>query len=189
MKNDNKAKAADYMDLPYTKILRRDDEGDVVGRIRELPGCTAHGSTDAEALENLRDMQALWIQDCIDSGQAVPCPEPEALLSGKWVQRVPRSLHGRLANLAKREGVSLNQLVTSILSQSLASRDLMSAVTVGAMHDWDQYFAPMAPWIHHIVKGKTTGLREIVSGVQGIIGNVHQENAKNEIEDYYFSPR
>lgn len=166
MRNDNKAKAADYMDMPYTKILRRDDEGDVVGRIRELPGCTAHGSTDAEALENLREMQALWIQDCIDSGQAVPCPEPEALLSGKWVQRVPRSLHGRLANLAKREGVSLNQLVTSILSQSLA---------------------PMAP-LYHVVVGDMTGLREITSGAQLSIGNVHPEKTKDEIESHDAGP-
>src|SRR5579863_7809485 len=166
MKNDNKAKAADYLDLPYTKILRRDDEGDVVGRIRELPGCTAHGATDAEALENLREMQALWIQDCIDSGQAIPRPEPEPLLSGKWVQRVPRSLHGKLAHLAKREGVSLNQLVTSILSQSVA---------------------PTAP-LNHIVKGGTAGVREITLGAQGNIGNVRPENTKDEIQNRYVSP-
>ncbi len=39
--------------------------------------------------------------------------------SGKWVQRVPRSLHARLTKQAKREHVSLNILVVSILSESL----------------------------------------------------------------------
>ena len=35
---------------------------------------------------------------------------------------VPRSLHGRLAAVAKREGVSLNALVTAILAEGLGQR-------------------------------------------------------------------
>jgi len=53
------------------------------------------------------------------NGHDVPAPNAEsALPSGKWLQRVPRSLHQRLAQMAKRENVSLNQLVTSLLSQA-----------------------------------------------------------------------
>ena len=36
--------------------------------------------------------------------------------SGKFLVRMPKSLHFRLAMQAKREGVSLNQYVTSLLS-------------------------------------------------------------------------
>lgn len=42
--------------------------------------------------------------------------------SGKFVQRIPRSLHEKLARLAEREGVSLNTLVTSILSEAVSAR-------------------------------------------------------------------
>jgi antitoxin HicB len=109
--------------LPYTIILRRDDEGDVVGRIEELPGCSAHGATEAEALENLAEARTLWITDCIERGHEVPEPRGDSdLPSGKWVQRVPRSLHKRLAALAKKEGVSLNQLATSVLAEAVGEK-------------------------------------------------------------------
>ena len=44
---------------------------------------------------------------------------PEDLPSGKWLQRVPRTLHLKLSALAKREGISLNQLVVSILAEAV----------------------------------------------------------------------
>jgi len=43
-----------YRNLSYGIALRKDEEGDWVARIEELPGCTAHGGTQAEALNTLR---------------------------------------------------------------------------------------------------------------------------------------
>ena len=114
---------AHYLALPYATILRRDQDGNVVATISEMPGCSTHGANEQEALQNLQETQRLWLEDCIAAGDAVPEPETEAPLpSGKWVQRVPRSLHRRLSQRAKEEGVSLNQLVTSMLSLQLGSR-------------------------------------------------------------------
>lgn len=112
-----------YLGLPYTIRLRPDTEGDFVAHIEELPGCIAHGGTAEEALAMLREHQRLWIEDCIESGQRVPLPvsDPE-MPSGRWVQRVPRTLHKRLSELAKQEEVSLNQLVTSMLSECVGYR-------------------------------------------------------------------
>jgi antitoxin HicB len=39
--------------------------------------------------------------------------------SGKFVQRLPRSIHARLQSRAKAEGVSLNQLVTAYVAEGL----------------------------------------------------------------------
>lgn len=117
--NESVKNVASYMTLPYTTVLRRDEENDVIARIEELPGCIAHGSDEAKAIENLREMQRLWLEECVENGHDVPVPAPESVLpSGKWVQRVPRSLHQRLVQMAKHENVSLNQLVTSLLSQA-----------------------------------------------------------------------
>jgi len=114
---------AHYMALAYTKLLRPDADGDIVARVVELPGCSAHGENEEEALRNLQEAQRLWLEDCIEAGDPVPEPDKEAPLpSGKWVQRVPRSLHRHLAKTAKSEGVSLNQLVTSLLSERLSLR-------------------------------------------------------------------
>lgn len=63
-----------YLKLPYTIVLRRDEDGDVVGKVEELPGCVAHGTDELEAINNLRDMQRLWIESCIENRQTVPAP-------------------------------------------------------------------------------------------------------------------
>ncbi len=136
-----------YADLPYTVILRRDSEGDFVARIEELPGCSAHGKTREEALENLDEAKALWIEDCLESGDPVPTPaKDEPLPSGKWLQRVPRGLHRKLQVLAKKENTSFNQFVTSVLAEAVGRRTEMH-VGVGispseayAETAWAEYF-------------------------------------------------
>src|SRR5690349_18793005 len=112
-----------YLALPYTTVLRKDVAGDVIARISKLPGCIAHGQNETEALSNVATMKQMWIADCLESGDPIPEPEKqESLPSGKWVQRVPRSLHAQLVRMAKADEVSLNQLVTSMLSQQISTR-------------------------------------------------------------------
>jgi antitoxin HicB len=118
-----------YMRLPYTVILRRDEEGDFVARVDELPGCSAHGKDPKEAVTNLEEARRVWITDCLESGDPIPEPATEEPLpSGKWVQRVPRSLHRKLVRMAKAEGVSLNQLVTAFLSEAAGVRGAQSEI-------------------------------------------------------------
>ncbi len=133
-----------YLSLPYTIILRRDEEGDFVARIEELAGCISHGKTSQEALDNVEEVKEAWISECIEGGQTVPEPVPEeSLPSGKWVQRVPRSLHKKLTTLAKKEGVSLNALVTSELSQVVGMREVQ---------------VPMSSWPEHFHAGEGRGI-------------------------------
>lgn len=111
-----------YLDLPYTVIIRRDEDGDYVARVDELAGCAAHGESPEKAIANLAEVKELWIRDCIESGQPVPEPVEEVLPSGKWVQRVPRGLHRKLVTMAKRDRVSLNQYVLSVLAEAAGER-------------------------------------------------------------------
>jgi predicted RNase H-like HicB family nuclease len=125
-----------YLQLPYTVVLRRDEERDWVAGVQELDGCTAHGGTQAEALENLEDVQRAWIEDALEAGDDIPEPAEETPLpSGKWLQRVPRTLHRKLADTAKREGVSLNQLVASILAEAVGRRASVTTVRTGKLAD------------------------------------------------------
>src|SRR5437762_3096374 len=111
----------DYLNLPYTKTVRRDEEGDFIARVLELPGCVADGPTEAQALEALAEAQALWIEDAINAGHQIPEPvaDENSLPSGKWLQRAPRTLHRSAIELAKREGVSLNQFVVTVLGEAV----------------------------------------------------------------------
>jgi antitoxin HicB len=118
-----------YLSLPYTAVMRRDEEGDYVARIDELPGCATHGKSPKEALENLEEVKRVWIEDCLRQGDRIPEPVIEDVMpSGKWLQRVPKTLHRNLIRLAQRENVSLNQLVTSVLSEASGARKAKAAV-------------------------------------------------------------
>jgi len=133
-----------YRNLSYGITLRKDEEGDWVARVEELPGCTAHGGTQAEALEHLDEVKTAWIGDAIEAGDPIPEPKTEEKLSsGKWLQRVPRSLHMSLTRMAEQEGVSLNQLVATTLAEAVGRCKAARAIAAGsplqarAWTDWD----------------------------------------------------
>lgn len=54
-----------------------------------------------------------------DLKQAMPKPASVQPKPARFVLRAPRSMHVRLVERAKQEGVSLNTLVTSFIAESL----------------------------------------------------------------------
>jgi len=50
---------------------------------------------------------------------AVPVPNSGGVASGKFVARVPKTVHAQLATRARAEGVSLNALVLTLIAQGL----------------------------------------------------------------------
>ena len=111
--------------LKYPAMVRELDEGDGGGYLVEfpdLPGCVADGQTVGEALANAEKAAQEWIVAAQEMGRPIPEPSLVDKYSGKWVQRVPKSLHMRLAIEAKREGVSLNTLATSLIAEGLGKK-------------------------------------------------------------------
>ena len=105
--------AKDYMKLPYTRLVQEmDDESGhyFYGRILELDGCQSTGDTLDELYSRLNEAMEGYIEAKLESGLLVPAPESVGNYSGKFVVRLPKSLHQRLVIEADREGVSLNQL-------------------------------------------------------------------------------
>jgi antitoxin HicB len=51
----------------------------------------------------------------------VPSPNSGGVASGKFVARVPRTVHAQLAIRARAEGGSLNTLVLAFIAQGLGS--------------------------------------------------------------------
>ena len=51
-----------------------------VADVPELPGCTAHGTTQAEALANTQDAIALWIDTASEFGDDIPQPKGRRLM-------------------------------------------------------------------------------------------------------------
>ena len=87
----------------------------------DLPGCMSDGETPEEAMENGNDALECWIQACKEAGRKIPSPGESS--SGKFMTRIPKSLHSRLISRAKQEGVSMNALVSSFIAESLGRKE------------------------------------------------------------------
>ena len=105
-------KVQDYLNLPYNIIVRRvtDDSGSYYfAKVQEFDGLMSDGETVEEAHKNILEAMEGWIETKLEAGFEVPLPVDIENYSGKFVLRLPKSLHARLAIEAEREGVSLNQ--------------------------------------------------------------------------------
>ncbi len=110
----------EYMKLPYNFIIQKvnDESGEYYyARVMELDGCQSDGETFDEAYQNILDAMEGYIEAKLENGFEVPLPGSEDRYSGKFVVRVPKSLHRSLAAAAEREGVSLNQYALYKLSK------------------------------------------------------------------------
>ena len=108
-----------YMELPYNFMVQhvKDESGDYYfSRVLELDGCHSDGATREESLESLREAMEGWIETKLEFGDAIPEPTSKNNYSGKFVIRLPKSLHQRLSVEAESEGASLNQYVVYKLS-------------------------------------------------------------------------
>lgn len=108
-------------DYPFTvRQLAAEEGGGYLIEFPDLPGCISDGETVEEAIANGMDAKQTWLAVAKETER--PIPVPGGQLSGKWVQRVPRSVHARLVERAAREGVSLNTLVVSLIAEGLGGK-------------------------------------------------------------------
>jgi antitoxin HicB len=81
----------------------------------------ADGETIEKAVTNLEAIKRERLADYLDKGLAIPEPkaEEEPEYSGHFVVRIPKVLHRNLALSARKNGVSLNQYVSTMLASGL----------------------------------------------------------------------
>jgi len=111
--------AKEYLNRPYHIVIQyiTDESGSYyLATVKEFDGCMSHGNTYVEAFENIQEAMEGWIETKLENGFQVPGPVDENQYSGKFVLRLPKSLHARLAAEAEKEGVSLNQYALYRLS-------------------------------------------------------------------------
>lgn len=58
--------------MRFTVMLEREADGGFVAIVPALPGCVSQGDSRENALENVRAAIEAYIEDCRDSGEAVP---------------------------------------------------------------------------------------------------------------------
>jgi len=111
-----------YMSLPYKIVIQKDPYGGFFAEVEELEGCMTQGETYQEAYENILEAMEGWLEVAIERNINIPEPQITSHYSGKFTLRIPKSLHEKLAQNAKKENVSLNQYAIHLLSEINALR-------------------------------------------------------------------
>ena len=117
-----------YLSLPYTIKLIPEEAGGFFAEIEELTGCMSQGETQEETLKNLEKSKKMWLESMLKKKKTIPMPEVMKEYSGKFLVRIPTSLHKRIAFLAKKEGISINQIVLNLLSERTALQEIKAEI-------------------------------------------------------------
>jgi len=112
-----------YLDLKYSITITPDVTGGYVAEIEDLPGCFTQGETLEETYANMEEARRLWLESAYEDDLDIPLPRDLEHYSGKFFIRTPKSLHRALAQLAEREGVSLNQFLVATLSMAVGAKE------------------------------------------------------------------
>ncbi len=151
-----------YLSLKYPIELIETEEGFVASH-SDLPGCRSFGDTATEAIEGLAEVRALWLEGYYNAHEEAPEPKEEDEYSGKFVLRLPRWLHRTLEKSAKRQGVSLNQFVVSLLAKG------------GSVTEVESVYQGLCERLDRIV----TGVAALVSSAPAFSMELPEESAKH----------
>jgi len=116
-KTDMDETISSYLKQPYARVVIPEPDGSFMAEVLEFPGCIAVGQTAGEALSALEEVAVDWLRIALDRGQTIPEPVEASEYSGRFVLRLPKSLHKKAARLAELDGVSLNQFIVAGLAQ------------------------------------------------------------------------
>ena len=107
-------------DYPFeVRPLSPEEGGGFLISFPDFAECISDGETVEEAMENGRDALKATVAALKAKKLAVPAPNSGGVASGKFVARVPKTVHAQLATRARAEGVSLNALVLTFIAQGL----------------------------------------------------------------------
>jgi antitoxin HicB len=113
------------IDYPFiVRPLSADDGGGFMVEFPDLPGCMGDGETVEDAITDGFSAVKSWIKTAKMENRSIPKPAHPEDYSGKWVIRTPKSLHMRLTEKAKQEGVSLNTLALTYISEGIGRHGL-----------------------------------------------------------------
>jgi len=91
------------MQLPYTIKLIKEDDGTYYVAVDELPGCASMGDNSQRSYGMIEDAMKGWSESNLERGLEIPLPEVMREYSGRFIVRVPASLHKKLVIEAKKK--------------------------------------------------------------------------------------
>ena len=141
-----KKSKADVSRYPAEVFWSDEDEG-YIAVAPDLPGCSAWGISEAEALAELRQAIGAWIGAAQAAGNVVPAPSKPKTpdqFSGNYALRMPRELHAELSRAADTQGVSMNQYLVYLLTKRNTAEATAQAIGQSKMF---AYYAAALAWV------------------------------------------
>ena len=109
-------------DYPFeVRPLSAEEGGGYLISFPDFAECISDGESVDAAIENGHDALKATVAALKAKKISVPAPNSGGVASGKFVARVPKTVHAQLATRARAEGVSLNALVLTFIAQGLGS--------------------------------------------------------------------
>ena len=102
--------------------LTKEEGGGFLISYHDFNECIADGETIEEAIAEGRGALESVIATLESKGLPVPEPDSYGTYSGKFVQRIPKSMHAKLQSRARQEGVSINMLATTYIAEGLTRK-------------------------------------------------------------------
>ena len=115
-----------------SQVFWSDEDGGFIATAPDLPGCSAFGATEAEALAELKDAIAAWISAATAAGNPIPAPSrprPAPQASGRILLRLPKELHATLLRNSEQQATSLNQYAVHLLTAAVTGQVVAQAVS------------------------------------------------------------
>lgn len=66
--------------MKYRVLIEQDEDGMYVAEVPSLPGCISQGQTRKEAVENIKDAIAAYLESLEAHGDPIPPPITEELV-------------------------------------------------------------------------------------------------------------
>lgn len=148
-------------------VIWSDDDEQFLATIPELPGLSAFGDTQAEAIDEALEIAEEMIDIKRENSEPIPEPRKKKEYSGQTRIRLPKSLHENLAREAETEGTSLNSYIVFLLTQNYTVKHIQNiqkrerrqlqkiiqqtgSITINYAYDPDE----KADAIHHTFNGQ-----------------------------------
>jgi len=123
---DQTLEAALAREYPFNVIA--DPDGGYVIEFPDLPGCMTQIETLDEVGAMAEEIRTLWLETEYEAGDEIPAPSYPEEYSGRFVLRMPKSLHRTLAAAAARDGVSLNSYACGLLAMNDALTQVLRRI-------------------------------------------------------------
>lgn len=94
----------------YKKEVKWSEEDQVfIASAPDLPGCMAHGDTEAEALQQLNEVITLYLESFVTDEL------DQNFREKKFLVRMPASFHQKLGKLSSEQECSINELIVDAI--------------------------------------------------------------------------